>query len=174
MFSILLLTLHRRHLRNARLANRQPNFLCRFISARFGTNSRDDRDDSDYDEKYELDSEGGMDSDITQLSNAASVVGDIVAAEEGRFVTPSSPSQQHQSLAHFVPTRIDSLPSYRFGMGMTGIEEDELPAYEDNDGSEESEGLVSDGFRYAGPGSEYTPEGSETSSLHEILGAPKN
>lgn len=56
---------------------------------------------------------------------------------------------------------------------MTGIEEDadeiELPAYEDNDGSEAA-GLVQDGF------GGYTPSlsGSESGSLHEVLGAPKN
>lgn len=195
MFSILLLTLHRRHLAKARHANRRPNAISRFISARFGLGGNGYGRSGDEEEKAELVMnqedviEEGMESEIQQLRNAASVVGDIVAAEEGRFV-PSAPSSSSssQTMASELPAtqyvqshfaRLDSLPGYRHGMGMsmTGIEgegEDiELPAYEDNDGSEGAS-VVQDGFGYMGPGSDYTPSGSETSSLHEVLGAPKN
>jgi len=193
MFSILLLTLHRRHLANARRANRHPNSLSRFFSARFGLGSYGRNGDDD-EEKTELvmnqdDIEEDMESEIQQLRNAASVISDIVAAEEGRFVASTASSSSSQAVSSERSTssqyvqehyaRMDSLPGYRHGMGMnmTGIEGEgeyiELPAYEDNDGSEDAS-VVQDGFGYMGPGSQYIPSGSETSSLHEALGAPKN
>jgi len=130
----------------------------------------------------------GMDSEINQLRNAASVVSDIIAAEEGRYVSPS-PSSSSQTTEtstspisheqHVLAMNSSELPGYRQGMGtnMTGIDLDEieLPAYEDNDGSEAAS-VVQDGFRYGGPGSGYLPNGgeSETSSLNEVLGVGKN
>lgn len=208
MLSILLITLHRRHTRKARLSNRRPNFICRFFSARFGTGGNSSLsgdqeeksgliDDDEDDQDQEDDAGDAVELEISQLRNAAGVVGDIVAAEEGRFVpssssfavtsssSSSSPStssqpqlvapQLQEQQQHFV--RMDSLPGYRgmcMGMGMTGIDRDidetELPAYEDNDGSEEGS-MVQDGFR---GGSTFTPSGSENGSLHEVLGAPKN
>lgn len=46
---------------------------------------------------------------------------------------------------------------------------EELPAYEDNDGSESSS-FVADGFRYMPGSSEYSPSHSPAGSLSDILG----
>jgi hypothetical protein len=112
--------------------------------------------------------EGTMEGEITQLRNAAGVVSDLIAAEEGR-----SHPQQSSPLPISYPSstpfrRVNSLPGYGSEVG----EGEELPAYEDNDGSEMSS-VVADGFRYTPGSSDYTPGSentSETGSMNDILG----
>ena len=53
-------------------------------------------------------------------------------------------------------------------LGQVGHGE-ELPAYEDNDGSEASS-FVADGFRYTPGSSEYSPAHSAAGSVSDILG----
>jgi len=109
-----------------------------------------------------------MEGEITQLRNAAGVVSDLIAAEEGR-----SHPQQSSPLPISYPSstpfrRVNSLPGYGSEVG----EGEELPAYEDNDGSEMSS-VVADGFRYTPGSSDYTPGSentSETGSMNDILG----
>lgn len=93
-----------------------------------------------------------MASEIRQLQNAASVVDDIIAAEEGRS-----------------RLSISSLPEYRSELG------EELPEYQPSDGTEDSS-YIADGFRYTPDSSELSasPEISEAGSVRNILGDAKD
>jgi hypothetical protein len=124
----------------------------------------DDDDFDDFEEKRQSllsDAEDGMSTtmteDITQLRNAADVVGDIVAAEEVRsepmpiLVSEDRPLMQD------------------FEIGSQVGDGEELPAYEDNDGSEMSS-MIADGFRYTPGSSDYSPSHSPAGSVGDILG----
>jgi len=91
-------------------------------------------------------------SEIHQLRNAAGVVEQIVAAEEGR-----------------ARLSIGSLPDYRSELG------EELPTYTPSDGTEASS-IVVDGFRYTPGTTEYTPSTgtSEEGSVRNVLGDTKD
>ncbi|KAI2784538.1 hypothetical protein F4815DRAFT_440843 [Daldinia loculata] len=100
-----------------------------------------------------------MEQEIAQFRAVASVVGDLVAAEEGR-----SREYVHER-QHIIPTPpspASAFPDY------ASIDE-ELPAYDE--GSNDSR-FVADGFRYTPGYPHYTPNGSSTteSSLDEHLG----
>jgi hypothetical protein len=151
-----------RHRRRAyrRAAHKQAwkSWLERHFRCRFA--------DMEYEEKYgsfshaeNSDHEDDVASQITELQTAASVVSEIVAAEEGRAGRMSMES------------RTTSLPDYRSELG------EELPSYEDSDGSEESS-MVADGFRYTPGSSEYTPghspDVSEAGSVRAVLGDTKD
>jgi hypothetical protein len=90
-------------------------------------------------------------SEICEFRNAASIISDMVAAEEGRVSMDSRAS----------------LPEY-----MSELGGEPLPTYEDGDGTELSS-VVADGFRYTPGSSEYTPEHSSTGSASDILGDVK-
>ena len=124
----------------------------------------DDDDFDDFEEKRQAllsDAEDGMSTtmteDITQLRNAADVIGDIVAAEEVRsepmpiLVSEDRPLMQD------------------FEIGSQVGDGEELPAYEDNDGSEMSS-MIADGFRYTPGSSDYSPSHSPAGSVSDILG----
>jgi hypothetical protein len=102
-----------------------------------------------------------MTEDITQLRNAAEVVGDIVVAEQERVlnvVEPISiPANETRPLMRDFET-----------LSQLGDEED-LPAYEDNDGSDASS-FIADGFRYTPGSTEYSPSHSPAGSVSDILG----
>jgi hypothetical protein len=91
-------------------------------------------------------------SEISQLLNATAVVEQILAAEEGRVSVDSR----------------SSLPDYRSELGAG----EQLPAYEDNDGSELSL-VIADGFMYTPGTSDYTPGISDTGSMSNVLGDTK-
>ncbi|KAI8958471.1 hypothetical protein F5Y11DRAFT_351481 [Daldinia sp. FL1419] len=101
-----------------------------------------------------------MEQEIAQFRAVASVVGDLVAAEEGRSREYAHERQQHQTPPPPSPT--SAFPDY------ASIDE-ELPAYDE--GSNDSR-FVADGFRYT-PGRPYytsiEPPPTE-SSLDEHLG----
>jgi hypothetical protein len=86
-------------------------------------------------------------SEICEFRNAANIVSDIIAAEEGRVSTDSRAS----------------LPEYMSEQG------EALPTYEDNDGSE----MVPDGFLYTPCSTQYTPGSSSVGSLDSVLGDMK-
>ncbi|KAI0854308.1 hypothetical protein F5Y00DRAFT_222793 [Daldinia vernicosa] len=101
-----------------------------------------------------------MEQEIAQFRAAASVVGDLVAAEEGR-----SREYVHGRQQHIIPTPpcpTSAFPDYAYL-------DEELPAYDE--GSNDSR-FVADGFRYTPGCPYYTPNGSSTtgSSLDEHLG----
>jgi len=105
--------------------------------------------------RAELAAEESVESEIRELRNAAGVVGDIVAAEEGR--------------GRLSIGSLSSLPDYRSELG------EELPSYTPSDGSEVSS-FVADGMRYTPGSTEYTPsvDSSEVGSVRNILGDTKN
>jgi hypothetical protein len=102
----------------------------------------------------EAEEHGGdvMASEITQLRNATAIVEQILAAEEGRVSTDSR----------------SSLPDYRSELGIG----EQLPAYEDSDGSELGS-VVVDGFMYTPGSSDYTPGILEAGSVSSVLGDTK-
>jgi hypothetical protein len=91
-------------------------------------------------------------SEISEFQNAASVVSDMVAAEEGRMEGRISMDSRA------------SLPEY-----MSEVGGESLPTYEDEQGSELSS-VVADGFRYTPGSSEYTPGNSHSGSVRDVLG----
>jgi hypothetical protein len=98
-----------------------------------------------------------MSEEITQIRNAASVVEEIVVAEAGHPLQPLS-----------FPPRIDSRSMTAHEIGSEVGDGEQLPAYEDNDGSEESS--VADGFQYTPGSTEYDPLISREGSVSDILG----
>lgn len=148
-----------------------------------------DNSDSDSDcESENTPSEFSIRQDLSSFRNAVDVVGDMVAAEEGRvfssapahYVSIPIHAQAHQRsesedrIRHF-----DGYHTHGVGIGI-GIAIDDadididvdgevLPAYEDNDGSEES-GSVADGFRYTPGSSAYSPSHSASGSVSDVLG----
>lgn len=126
-------------------------------------------DDEDWEEKFESerlleDAEDGvsttMSEDIEQLRNAAEVVGEMVESQnqDQTYSDPASiPAQDPEQVN--IPIISNTVPLMQHF-------EEELPAYEDNDGSDMSS-IVSDGYR---PGTLYTPSQSSGGSLSDILG----
>ncbi|KAF7909209.1 uncharacterized protein EAE98_012288 [Botrytis deweyae] len=138
-------------------------------------------------------SEFSISRDISSFRNAADIVSDMVTAEEGRIFS-STPAPAHcisipipvpvSASAHAHQRNVSEDQIRRFdgythgvgmemgmGMGMHDEEDDDevLPAYEDNDGSEES-GSVADGFRYTPGSSAYSPSHSASGSVSDVLG----
>jgi hypothetical protein len=99
--------------------------------------------------------EDAIASEISELSNAASVVSDMIAAEEGRMEGRVSMDSR------------SSLPEY-----MSELGGEPLPTYEDEE-SPELSSVVADGFRYTPGSSEYTPGTSAAGSIRDVLGDVK-
>jgi hypothetical protein len=127
-----------------------------------------DSETDDYEEKRRAllaDAEDGMSTtmteDITQLRNAAEVVGEMVVAEGDRslIIVESTPIPAPETR----PLMQDFETLGQVGFG------EELPAYEDNDGSEASS-FVADGFRYTPGSTDYSPSHSAAGSVSDILG----
>lgn len=97
-----------------------------------------------------------------QPTQATVNVGEVVAERS------ISPSQDIVTLGDPMVGHSDSMYS---DVPEAEDEEEALPAYEDNDGSEDSS-FVADGFRYQ-PGSEYTPSHSSQGSVSDVLGPEK-
>lgn len=98
--------------------------------------------------------EDAVASEICEFRNAASVVSDMIEAEEGRHTRVSMVSRS-------------SLPEY-----MSELGGECLPTYEDGDGTELSS-VVADGFRYTPGSGEYTPGHSSAGSVNDVLGDVK-
>jgi hypothetical protein len=137
------------------------------LLARISGNESDSESD-DYEEKRRAllsDAEDGMSTtmteDITQLRNAAEVVGDMVVAEEDRSMTVVEPMPILATETRPLIQDFETLSQVGDG--------EELPAYEDNDGSEASS-FVADGFRYTPGSTEYSPSHSPAGSVSDILG----
>lgn len=116
-----------------------------------------------------------MEQEFANFREAAQVVGELVAAEEGR-VTANTVRERREgetiqiagtipSLPLSPPTPMGSFPDY------VGVED--LPAYEADDSDS---AVVADGFRYAPGSSEYTPSSSSDagSTAGVVLGGAKN
>ncbi|EMR87094.1 hypothetical protein BcDW1_4258 [Botrytis cinerea BcDW1] len=191
LLSILLITLHRRtcspkarstrqarrEQRCRRRVSRQPSFQnwwYRVLGREQDFEEKDSllNEDSDSDCESESDNESeiSVGQDISSFRNAADVVGDMVAAEEGRS-SSSLPLPIHQR--NISEDQIFHFNGYTHGIliqsEMENEDEEVLPAYEDNDGSEEG-GSVADGFRYTPGSSAYSPSHSASGSVSDILG----
>jgi len=117
---------------------------------------------NEYDEKWAMLAEGAevanedqVESEIRELRNVVGVVGDMVAAEEGR--------------GRLSIGSLSSLPDYRSEIS------EELPSYTPNDGSEASS-FVADGMRYTPGSTEYMPStgNPEAGSVRNVLGDTKD
>jgi len=157
-----------RHRRRAHRRAAKKYAVSRFLS-RFSRSGSDDEFD-DYEVKHEAllaDNEDRlsttMTEEISQFRNVASVVEDIVAAEEGRSQVPLASMR--------IPVSETSSLMRDYDIGSQVGDGEELPAYEDNDGSEDSS-FVADGFRYTPGNSEYSPSPSHSpaGSVSDILG----
>ena len=186
LISLLVIALHRRKCnpksraerkacreeRHRRLAFRRAarkHTITRFLARISGHGSDDDSDD--YEDKRQAllasEAEDGMSTtmteEITEFRNAAEVVDDMVTAQSSRVpvqVQPipiPSPASEHRPLMR------------DYDIGSQVGDGEELPAYEDNDGSEMSS-VVADGFRYTPGSSEYSPSHSPAGSVSDILG----
>jgi hypothetical protein len=101
--------------------------------------------------------EDAVASEICEFRNAASVVSDMIAAEEGRVAVGRVSME----------SRATTLPEY-----MSELGGEPLPTYEYGDGTELSS-VVADGFRYTPGSSEYTPAHSSSGSASDVLGDMK-
>lgn len=136
------------------------------LLARITGNESDDLGGGEkYEDEHERlisDAEDGlsttMTEEITQLRNAATVVSEMVTPPRN---APSIIISQHDS-----PPSVTSERAQFFSDDLYG---EDLPAYEDDDGSEASS-MVADGFRYTPGSSEYTPSHSSQGSVSDILG----
>jgi hypothetical protein len=146
----------RRSYNHARRRHGLARFLARISGRPF------DDDQCDYEEKRAAllsNAEDGlsatMSEEITQLRNAAGMVEEIVVAEAA-----SQPIS--------FPPRVDSRSMTAHEIGSEVGDGEQLPAYEDNDGSEESS--IADGFQYTPGSTEYDPLVSREGSVSDILG----
>lgn len=146
-----------------------------------GNGDESDSGTDDYEEKRSFlraEAEEGVRGEIAELRVAADVVGDMVAAEEGRATTVAAPPPPP------VPEPIVALITVPAPAPMTQVQSppllphqllehvghgEELPAYEDHDGSEMSS-MIADGFGYTPGGNGYTPSHSTHGSVSDILG----
>jgi hypothetical protein len=92
--------------------------------------------------------------EIASFRTAADLIGDMVAAEEGRAAAPVQQQQQQPYRLH-PALNVPIIPPVTDYLVMD--EEEELPAYEPAEESEGSDSVVADGF------SNYTP--SSTASV---------
>lgn len=148
----------RREQRRARRRSVHKHAITRLLARLSGHPSSND--DDDFEEKQAMlqhVEEGSISSEITQLVNAAEVVEEIVVAE-----VPET-----SVMAEVAPIPIAVVETTPMLMDFEG--DDELPAYEDNDGSEMGS-MVSDGFRYTPGSSNYSPGHSASGSVNDILG----
>jgi hypothetical protein len=150
------------------------HIIRRFLS-RISGNGIDDESTADYEEKREQllsesedDLSTTMTEEIVQFRNAASVVDDMVSAEEGRARTVAY-VHGHQPEPIPIPAREESALMRGYDIGSQVGDGEELPAYEDHDGSEMSS-VIADGFRYTPGSSEYSPQQSASGSVSDILG----
>ncbi|KAH8659175.1 hypothetical protein BGZ60DRAFT_531088 [Tricladium varicosporioides] len=165
-----------RHRRRASRRAAKRYALSRLLS-RMAGNVTEDESSDDYEEKRQAllaDAEDGMSTtmteELTQFRNAANVVDEMITAQ---YPIPQHQSQQVQTPA--VPTTLalpvteSSALMHNYEIGSQIGDGEELPAYEDNDGSEEGS-VVADGFRYTPGSSDYSPSHSASGSVSDILG----
>ncbi|KAF5875758.1 uncharacterized protein Bfra_011520 [Botrytis fragariae] len=189
LLSLFLITLYRRTCNPKARSNRQSrletrcrrrasfrNWWNRILGQEEDFEEKDrllhDDDDSDC-ESEDTPSEFSVGQDISSFRNAVDVVGDMVAAEEGR-VCSSAPAHYvsipvHAHQRNVSEDQILHFDGYTHGIEVRMDDEEVLPAYEDNDGSEEG-GSVADGFRYTPGSSAYSPSHSASGSVSDVLG----
>lgn len=134
--------------------------------------------DEDYEEKRERllsDAEDGMSTtmseDIQEMRTTADVVDEMVIADSHANLHAQSPSPIPSVETIPVSETRPLMQDFEIGsqVGDDHVYGEELPAYEDHDGSEESS-VIADGFRYTPGSSNYTPGHSPAGSVSDILG----
>lgn len=146
------------------------------LLARISGNGSDSESD-DYEEKRRAllsNAEDGMSTtmteDIVQLRNAAEVVGDMVVAEVDRSLAVVETPRPLTVVEPMPIPATETRPLMQDFETLSQVGDGEdLPAYEDNDGSEASS-FVADGFRYTPGSTEYSPSHSPAGSTSDILG----
>lgn len=165
-----------RHRRRAYRRAAKKHALSRFLS-RVAGNATDDESSGDYEEKRQAllaDAEDGMSTtmteELTQFRNAANVVDEMITAQHP---IPQPQPQQSQAAAApmtlALPVTESSALMHNYEISSQIGDGEELPAYEDSDGSEEGS-VVADGFRYTPGSSNYCPSHSASGSVSDILG----
>jgi len=119
-------------------------------------------------ESSESDLDTTMEQEIAQFRTVATVVGEMVAAEEGR-------AAHHIQTTRGIPLPPSpvSLPGYLTEEEDDDQDDEELPPYQGRRSISAEESIVTDGFRYT-PGSSdysagstrYTPSHSSGASVH--------
>ena len=185
LISLLVIALHRRNCNPKKRADRKARREERHRRRAFRRAARkhtitqffarisgqDTDDDSDCEEKRQAllasAAEDGMSTtmteEITEFRNAAEVIDDMVLAESSRVQSRVQPIPIPSPASEERPLMRDYDIGSQIGDG------EELPAYEDNDGSEMSS-VVADGFRYTPGSTEYSPSHSPAGSVSDILG----
>jgi hypothetical protein len=140
--------------------------ITRLLARLSGNDSDSEDDDEEKRQALLSDAEDGMSTtmteDITQLRNAAELVDDMVTAEGSRSQAVAEPIS--------IPATTEARPLIQGFETLSQVGDgEELPAYEDNDGSEASS-FVADGFRYTPGSSDYSPSHSPAGSVSDILG----
>lgn len=140
----------------------------------------DESGDEDYEEKRERllsDAEDGMSTtmseDIRNMRTTADVVDEMVGADANfnSALHSSSPSPIPSVETIPVSEMRPLMQDFEIGsqVGDDHVYGEELPAYEDHDGSEDSS-VIADGFRYTPGSSNYSPGHSPAGSVSDILG----
>jgi hypothetical protein len=128
-----------------------------------GRNAEDEEKEGILRRMHEEDSDSDdvsttMEQEIEQFRTAAAVVGDMVAAEEGRA---RQQLRQYSSMPA-PPSPTSAFPDYM-------PVDEALPAYDE--AASDSSSYVTDGIRYTPGSSTYSPSNSSVNgSLDEILG----
>jgi len=113
----------------------------------------------------------GVQGETAELRVAADVVGDMVAAEEGRATAVNVAATPNPvTVTVLAPTtEMETRPLLQQQFLEHVGHGEELPAYDDRDGSEMGS-VVADGFGYTPGGNGYTPGHSSSGSVSDILG----
>ncbi len=188
LFAFLLLSLHHRVCTPKRRADRHRRkekrrahrravhkYAITKLLARISGNGDESSDSGsdDYEEKRSFlrrEAQEVVQGEIAELRVAADVVGDMVAAEEGRATTIIAPAPEPVAAITRAPaTEVESRPLLQQQLLEHVGHGEELPAYEDHDGSDLGS-VVADGFGYTPGGNGYTPSHSSSGGVSDILG----
>lgn len=159
---------------------RCKSFFSRLSFGRFCAN--DDCDEEEEEKaamlrgRSDSDDSTTMEEEIASFRNAADVVGDMVAAEEGRsqqrVYQQRHPGHEVRQIPAELPSPTSAFPEYH------AIQDEVLPAYEDSNDNSSAMGtsVVTDGFRYTPGSSVYTPSSDGDSSVgaDDVLGDTKH
>lgn len=168
----------RREAFQRRRASRKARCKSFFSRLCFGRFCADDGEDEEKTammrERSDSEDSTTMEQEIASFRNAADMVGDMVAAEEGRShqrvcqhhhchhaQQAHHPGHEVRQIPAELPSPTSAFPEYH------GVQDEMLPAYEDSNEntSAMAPSVVTDGFRYTPGSSIYTPSSDGDSSV---------
>jgi hypothetical protein len=149
----------RRETRRRRHAQRQKFLQRLFFRGWFSDDDEDDDEEKTSMLRHHVEEERTMEQEIAGCRMAAELVGDMVAAEEGRALpvvqSMSEPLSPRAAFAQYIP------------------DDEVLPSYDAVSSDDSS--IVADGMRYTPGSSMYTPsERSVTGGADDVLGDTKH